>query len=218
MTKDEPPDANKPRKRLLLSEAERREAIERLVQCHRPLTADETDLFRAAFGEVYDAHCAPLQKYLQRRGLQPDDAEQLLLDSFSQLFIEIVDHGFPDVLAALLHRIAVNKLLNYLTVMKRTPESVALPSSSSEIPRSGPASEIERLLDRRANAAALLPQLKPEHRALFELVFVNRLLLTEAIEALGIPAGTMKSRMIALRKDLLALGEQFAPLSKLAAP
>ena len=72
-------------------------------------------------------------------------------------------------------------------------------------------SSLDRALDQRTKAEVLLSQITAEQRQLFDLVLRQELPLQEVAILLGIPEGTVKSRMCALRAALVALAKQFTP-------
>ena len=102
--------------------------------------------------------------------------------------------------------------MDYLRARRRAPVSVALPSSGSEKPRSD--GNVERLLARRELTHRLLEQLSPEHRIVIETVLLNGLTHDDAAAVLGLPEGTVKSRLLAAKRELWTLMERMLPPSQ----
>jgi len=212
MVQDETLPPEKPRKRARLSEAERAERLTDLVLRRTKLSASEAALLREVFPEILAAHHDPVWNQIRRRGLEKGDAEDLHQETFFTLYGHILEHGFPDHLSSMFHEIAQGKLLNHVRAEKRTPISIGLPSSGSEKPASQP--DVERALDLREMARRLLPQLPPEQQGVVEKVILHGLSHGEAAAALELPEGTVKSRLIAAKRELIALAKLFLPLSQ----
>jgi RNA polymerase sigma-70 factor (ECF subfamily) len=111
-----------------------------------------------------------------------------------------------------LHSLTKGKLLNHVRARKRAPFSIGLPSSGSEKPRSQP--DAEKALHLQQVARRIFAQLSPEHREVLDKVVVKGLSYSEAAAMLGIAEGTLKSRLIAAKKALLALAEPLLPPSQ----
>jgi len=206
------PGEENARKQARSSEAERLARLAQLVLCRTKLSASEAVLLREVFPEILATHHEQVWSQLRRRGLSGPAAEDLLQDVFLLLHSQILEHGFPDNVPGLLHRLTEGKLLNHVRAQKRDIISIGLPSSGSEPPKTGP--EAERALDLKELARRLLPMLSDEHREVVEMVILNGLPHTEAATALGIATGTLKSRLIAAKHRLFELLEQLLPPSQ----
>jgi RNA polymerase sigma-70 factor (ECF subfamily) len=195
-----------------LSEAERAERLTQLVLRRSQLTSEEEALLREIFPALMEAHLDTVWERLRRRGLQVADVEDLTQEVFLTLYPHLVANGFPDNLDAWLQTVAVGKLLNHLRKKRRDPASVGLPSSGSEPPRSPP--QHERTMDRRKAVLEVLPQLSSDHQAVVALVILHGLSHIAAAEMLGIPEGTLKSRLIAAKRRLAQLLGPLLPPSE----
>lgn len=102
-------------------------------------------------------------------------------------------------------RIAHNLAANALRDRGRRAEGHAaeLPDDHADSAALVVAAHDDAVLDRLALEAALC-RLTPPHRAVLDLVFQQGFTLEEAAGVLGIPAGTVKSRLHAARRALLA--------------
>ena len=112
----------------------------------------------------------------------------------------------------MLHLIMLRQFVSHVRGRMRMPESIALPSSGSEKPGSEP--DVDRALDLRELARRAFPQLAPEHQSVVEKVILNGLSHSDAAAALGLPEGTVKSRLIAAKRELIAQAELFLPPSQ----
>lgn len=212
MAQNESPTSTHENERAGNSDEERQKRLTQLVLRRSKLSDDEAALLREVFPDILTTHHDLVWNRLRRRGLENHDAEDLQQEVFVALHTYILEHGFPDTLPGLLYRLTEGKLLNFLRTRKRAPLSVALPSSGSEKPRSS--RDVERAMDVRELARHIFPQLSPEQQEVIETVVVNGLSHSEAAAVLGLPEGTVKSRLIAAKRALLRLAEPFLPASQ----
>jgi RNA polymerase sigma-70 factor (ECF subfamily) len=70
-----------------------------------------------------------------------------------------------------------------------------------EDPADDPETRLEKN-DRAGRLRACLTRLSPEHRELIDLVYYHEKSIAEVSEIVGIPQGTVKTRMFAARKKL----------------
>ena len=195
-----------------VSDPKRQEKLTQLVLRRSKLSDDEAVLLRRIFPAIYAAHYDLVRNRLRKRGLESHDADDLSQEVFLDLHNYIVEKGFPDAIPAMLHRFTDGKFSNFLRVRGRAPLSVALPSSSSEKPASGP--DVDRAIDVRDVTLHTFPQLSLEHQEILETVIVDGLSHGDAAEVLGLPVGTVKSRLMAAKRALLALAEPLVPSSQ----
>ncbi len=211
MPHDQLPPPKPPRKRILLSEAQRREVIEQLLEIRRPLTPEEVDLLRAVYPWIYDVHYDTVWNKAKRRGIGFNALEDFTSATLGALFKNLCESGFPPNLAAHVRAMTDSRLANHVRDLrrhKRVGVSVPVPSSSSEKPRSSRPDVLQALVAREA-AERRLPQLSPEHRQILELVYFDGLSTREAAELLDLKEGTAKSRLLKAKRALHKLAEQF---------
>ncbi len=188
------------------------EQIAALVLRRSKLTPAEGDLLRLVFPEIFHAHHDDLWQQLCKRGLREPQVEDLVQEAFLTLFSHILENGFPPNLPAQLNRIVRHKLLNHVRDARRAPESVALPSSGSEKPAS--VKEMERVLDLRELPGQLLPRLSPEHRDVIQRIVLQEVSVEDFAEETGLPQGTVRSRLMAAKRELATLAERILPPSQ----
>ena len=212
MTQHESRGATDAGERAGMSEAERRDRLTQLVLRRSKLSPDEAALLREVFPELVAAHHDPVYNLLRKRGLDSHEAEDLLQEVFLALHDHILENGFVAHLPGMLHALTQGKVLNHVRAQKRSPFSIGLPSSGSEKPRSQ--LDVERALHFQQVARRIFSQLSPEHQEVLDKVVLKGLTHTDAAAVLGIPEGTLKSRLIAAKRALLAAAEPLLPASQ----
>jgi RNA polymerase sigma-70 factor (ECF subfamily) len=203
-------------KRRPMSPVEQRAALAALVQRHSKLEPDEVELLRAVFPAIVEANYARLWSQIMRRVRDPAAAKDMLQEVAFLAFRRISEVGFTDSIPDQLRRIALGEILNYVRDRKRAPISVCLPSSGSAPPCTGPSPD--SVLDLKAVADKLLPQLSDDHAEVVGLVILDELSHTEAAAALDIPVATLRTRLQVAKKELLLLAMELLPPSQWPKP
>jgi RNA polymerase sigma-70 factor (ECF subfamily) len=157
-----------------------------------------------ALAELYDRYgkvaYGLAYRVLQNSSLAEDAVQEAFLAVWRTAGTYIRERGKPSTwLLTLVHRRAVDIVRR--EQRRRPPESVEEPVSNV------PAAEEEvTLRDRRRAVQAALRQLPADQREAIELAYYGGLTQSELAQQLGVPLGTVKSRMFAgLRRlgDLL---------------
>lgn len=183
-----------------------------MLMGRRRWTGRETDaaIIRASindpevFGELFSRHGDRMYRFLQQRtGVTA--AEDLLGDVFCAAFSARSNYDFErESSLPWLYGIALNILRRHFrTSSRRTNLETRV--RLDRVPQRAEDELVAASLDardllRRVNAA-----LSPDERDLLELVAWEGLTFKEASEALGVPAGTLRSRMTRVRKKLRKL-------------
>ncbi len=165
----------------------------------------------AVFGEIYDRHAPALLSYIVRR-VGRVDAEELLGDLFRTAF-ELRARFETDRTSCLpwLYGIAANLVMKHYRSNARQKAAYARAS----LTRPAPTSFEEGFVD--ADASASLAQrvidvveaLPERDREVVYLYAWQDLSYSEIAEALGIPTGTVRSRLNRARKTLRELDDRF---------
>jgi RNA polymerase sigma-70 factor, ECF subfamily len=140
------------------------------------------------------------------------EAEDLLQEVFLTLHRYLLEEGFVADLPGRLRSLTKGLVLNHMRARRRSPLSIGLPSSRSEKPRSQ--ADVERALHFQQVAQRLFSQLSPEHQEVIDKVILKGLPLAEAAAVLEMPEGTLKSRLMAAKRALLAAAEPLLPASQ----
>ncbi|MEV5691394.1 RNA polymerase sigma factor [Micromonospora globbae] len=163
----------------------------------------------AAFGQVFDEHAAAVYRHAVRADGHTSDAEDVVSLTFLEAWrLRATLRPDGDSLLPWLLGIATNVLRNrrraarrHRAALLRIPPTAAVPDVADEI--------VGRMHDARqlAAAAAALHRLSRADREVFLLCVWSQLDYTAAAEALGIPVGTVRSRLSRARTRLRALVE-----------
>ncbi|MFH8614931.1 RNA polymerase sigma factor [Streptomyces sp. NPDC017979] len=165
---------------------------------------------RAAFAEIFDLHARAVYAHAVRTTGDWALAE----DVTSLTFLEAwrLRHKLREEVRSVrawLLGIATNVLRNtaraarrHRAAMSRLPPPEALPDFSDEVV--GQLADTERLVA----AAAALKRLKRSEREVFALVVWSELGYAAAAQALGIPVGTVRSRLSRAREKVRKLVEE----------
>ena len=175
--------------------------------CERDADAFETLLAR---------YQESVQGHLLRMVRDPNTAEDLT----QEVFVRVWTHGDQwnghGPFRVWLLRIATNTALNYLRTVRRRREcplelppdstdddSAALPSPDWMIDRAnaGPERALEQG-ERRRQLQHLVEELPREKREVFRMVFDAEMEIKDVAESLGVPPGTVRSRLHYIRKRL----------------
>lgn len=165
---------------------------------------------RAAFAEIFDLHARAVYAH----AIRTTGDWALAEDVMSLTFLEAwrLRHKLREEVRSVrawLLGIATNVMRNsartarrHRAAMSRLPPPEALPDFSEEVV--GQLADTERL----AAAAKALKRLKRSEREVFALVVWSDLGYAAAAEALGIPVGTVRSRLSRAREKLRRLVEE----------
>ena len=133
----------------------------------------------------------------------PTEADDVTQDTFLQIFSSLHTLRFDSDFSTWAHRVAVNEALQHQRRTKRRPaaqlEDTDMPTKAQE-----PSMELQDLFH------VAFERIEPELRAILHLKESNEASYEEIAEILGIPQGTVGSRLNRarreLRSQLVALG------------
>lgn len=136
----------------------------------------------------------------------PDSAQEAVQEVFVKVFRSLPSFKGDSAFSTWLFRVTRNVCLDMARAGKRRPTPVD-PLSMPEI-ASGDFSDAVVAAQALETACSALP---PEERDAFNAVTLFGLSYEEAGEALGVPAGTVKSRVFRARRALVTLLGLYAP-------
>jgi RNA polymerase sigma-70 factor, ECF subfamily len=165
-----------------------------------------------AFAALYDRHHAGVTRRLLAIVHSETAAEDLLQETFLRVWLRANQWNGQGAFSAWLYRIAANLAFNWLRTLRRRPEQpLRLPDegpwdewSDDNEPLApgwlvdemtlGPQSALEAS-ETSARLTGLINALPAEKREVFRLVHELELSIRAAADHLGVPEGTVKSRL-----------------------
>ncbi|CAN5650857.1 RNA polymerase sigma factor [soil metagenome] len=152
---------------------------------------------RTALAELYRRHAPWLLLRLQRRCADRGTVEEVVQDTFVAVWRGAGGYSGAGEAAAWIWGIAIRRLIDHL---RRTKDLEPLPESRSDLVVSA---EDQVLVGAEfGDLAGALARLSPELRAVVQATVIDGLTTKEAARLLGIPAGTVKTRMMRARARL----------------
>lgn len=146
---------------------------------------------RGALRVLHERHAPWLLLRLSRRCADPDVVDQAVQDTFLALWRRPEGYRGTGEVAAWIWGIGIRRLIDLL---RRRP-SASVPSELRG--DSVPSAEEQVLLGvEHGDLACALNRLSPELRAVVQATVLDGLTTREAARLLGIPAGTVKTRMM----------------------
>ena len=170
--------------------------VEREIELLKDVAAGD----RTAFDTLYRRYSKPLFAYIYRWLENQDTAEEVLQEVMFEVWKKAGTFAGRSKPSTWMFGIARFKTLNALRRYGRTQ------AKEEEVPemvngREGPEARAAALSDRKAIQAAM-GRLNPEHREVLELTYYEGLSLAEIAEIVGVPQGTVKSRLFHARQQV----------------
>lgn len=160
---------------------------------------------RRAFEDFVDKYGAPVRRLARSHARSEADAEDLTQEILVEISRSIGGFRGASSLTTWIYRVALNRCLKHR--QRRPPDTASLDTVTATGPdEQSPARCAERAeLASRIDTA--LAQLSEDHRTVVLLHEMHGLTYAECAETLGIPIGTVKSRLSnAFRRLRTALG------------
>jgi len=152
---------------------------------------------RAALRALYERHAPWLTLRLARRCPDPDLVDDAVQDTFVAVWRSAKRYDGQGAVGAWIWGIGVRRLID--AIRRRPPSEFP----THERPAEEPSAEEQVLLDvAHGDLGGALGRLSPELRAVVQATVLDGLTTREAGQLLGIPAGTVKTRMLRARIQL----------------
>ncbi len=146
--------------------------------------------------ELFDRHAPWLQLRLNRRYADPEVVDEVIQDTFLAIWRKPSAYDGRGEVAAWIWGIGIRRLIDRL---RRARGPFVMPVAAA----SEPSAEDRALLGvEYGDLAGALNRLSPELRAVVQATVVDGLTSREASKLLGIPSGTVKTRMMRARAQL----------------
>ena len=161
---------------------------------------------RNAFAELVTRYQKLVASAAWRYGIRQEEIEDLVSEVFFKVYRNLRQYRPDHSFSTWLYRLAVNHVLDHGRRSRREAHRVEMPLQLSD-PGSGPGEQLEDR-ERQTLVRSALDQLRPRYREVLFLVYIEGLRVEEAAYTLGVPQGTIKSRLLrgreALRRVLVA--------------
>lgn len=166
---------------------------------------------QSAFNELLDKYRNPVKFMVQRMISDPDDVEDVVIDTFGKAFSNInnytPDYGF----STWLFKIATNRCIDHIRKKRVNTMSINSTYQNEEGDYygieldSGDLTPEEETIKEQKNKLMrqFVNKLKPNYRILVELRYFEELSYEEIADQLKIPVGTVKAQLFRAR-DFLA--------------
>lgn len=186
--------------------------IAALLARRTALSREEIALLQRIFPHIMAQQVDLVWAVASARGLGSEGAANCVQETFARYYKSVVERGFPDNPPGLIRRIAQRKADNLARARKNEPPMQAHPSSSQERPASG--GGVESLVGRAELGRLLFAELLPDQQVIARLAIIEDRPDREIAETLGLPLGTVKSRIAAVKRALDALHRKHVPESR----
>jgi len=171
------------------------------VRSDQELVVAVADGDRGALRELHDRHAAWVTARLHRRCSDPDAVAEAVQDTFVAVWRGAGRWDGSGEPAAWIWGIAIRRLISVLRVHGRWARIKAVTDAAP--PEVVVAAEDQVLIGvEHGDLAGALQRLSPELRAVVQATVLDGLTSREAGHLLGIPAGTVKTRMMRARAQL----------------
>lgn len=158
---------------------------------------------KPSFVEVYEEHRSNIYRFVLKRVRDGEDAEDLTALTFLKVFLaydQFVGESKRS-LRAWIFRIAENLVVDYYRAAAKERRALSLEKAAL---RGVDEREVESQVETAETLRWAIGQLRPRHREVITLRFVEGYRYEEIAGILGLPLGTVQSR---LHRALRQLGE-----------
>jgi len=156
---------------------------------------------RGALRALYERHAPWLVLRLCRRCSDPGVVEEVVQDTFVAVWRKPGTYRGSGAVAAWIWGIGIRRLIDRLR--KGSAAARRLPSMSGMSGRAEPSAEEQVLLGvEYGDLGGALNRLSPELRAVIEATALDGLTMRETGKLLGLPTGTVKTRLMRARAEL----------------
>ncbi|BDI28398.1 hypothetical protein CCAX7_004490 [Capsulimonas corticalis] len=166
----------------------------------------------AAFDQIVQRYQDALRRHLLRTVRDEDAAGDLLQEVFLRIWTRADQWDGRGGVKPWLFRMATNLALNQLRSVRRRRETTLEPPPTADDDRGRPADWVADAAEtpdeavQRAESVrrlyGMVDQLSEEKREVWTLVYEDEMGMAGAAEKLGIPTGTVKSRLYHARQQL----------------
>ncbi len=161
---------------------------------------------RAAYGELVTRYQRMVASVAWRYGLGQGEIEDVVSEVFIKAYQNLEQFRPEHPFSTWLYRLAANHVIDHARRFRKERSRVEMPEQLSDpAPTAGESAEQR---ERATLVRAVLEEVKPHYRDVLFLVYVEGMKVEEAARTLGLPQGTIKTRLMrgreAMRRILLA--------------
>jgi len=149
-----------------------------------------------ALRTLYDRHAPWLTIRLTRRCADPAIVEEVLQDTFLAVWRGAARYRGQGEVAAWIWGIAIRRLIDRMRKQRAASRVLGRPDLEPS------AEELVLLGIEHGDLASAMDRLSPELRAVIQATALDGLSTREAAHLLGIPRGTVKTRLMRARREL----------------
>jgi RNA polymerase sigma-70 factor (ECF subfamily) len=136
----------------------------------------------------------PLYRYILSLVRESSLAEDILQEVFLRIYRKLRWLREPEAFRSWAYRIATREAFRNLKRERRGPEQVAYEDALDRLPAAPPSRE-EFAPELTERLPQMVERLSPASRAVIVLYYLHEMSLDETAAVLGIPVGTVKSRL-----------------------
>ncbi len=153
-----------------------------------------------AFGALVDRYQAMVAGIAWRHGFRREDVEDIVSEVFVKTYRNL-DRYRPDFpFSTWLYRLAANHVIDRTRRARKEAGRTEMPEQLAD-PAPGPRDGVERR-ERAALLRRALGEISARYREAIRLVYVEGRTVEESARVLGVPAGTVKTRLLRGRRAL----------------
>lgn len=165
----------------------------------------------AAFDQIMRLHADRIYNYVRRMVGNPQDAEDITQEVFIRAYQGLSQFDGRSSLSTWLFRIATNLCIDHKRRQSRRVQTIPYHHDEAdeeegdwEFPDTAQPSALEQLLTKELQEVVerAIEALSPKLKTVLLLYDVEGLSYEQIAEALGIPTGTVKSRLFAAREQI----------------
>jgi len=158
---------------------------------------------RQAFGELVSRHQRLVAAVAWRAGVRRGEIEDVVSEVFIKAWRNLERFRPEHAFSTWLYRLALNHVIDHTRRLRKERGRTELPAEISDSrPDAGAHAEA---VERAALLRAALASLKPRYREVLFLAYVEGLKVEEVSRLLGLPSGTVKTRLMRGRDALRRL-------------
>ncbi|MFP4282506.1 MAG: RNA polymerase sigma factor [Opitutales bacterium] len=175
------------------------------------LVLQARDGVASAFRELFELWHGPLTGFARARLGDPQAAEDVLQEAWPQIARALTRLHDPATFPAWAHRIVARRATDWIRREARARRRQSALEAEPEIAQPAALEPSQERRDEHAAVRAALAELPPEQREILQLFYISELGVATIATTLGIPRGTVKSRLFHARQRLRRrLAEDFS--------